>query len=244
MFGLRSRSMVVATSKPGFGCPLPLVEFDIVQAAKAKFTRRITQSLSLAFPHHPRPSWGEVSRLFFAEPLFRASSPDLEHVQKLGSHSTLASPGAHLAAAFQYYWIEAYADEADRNAACGLAAHPDVKYIAVEASDIPTREREQIACGYPIGHRRFDKVFDPIFARAMCNLVEAISRSDRSAEIELSIARTRYTITPIPGRRGRVKFRIDALSLFEGTYEESLERGAEFLEERLVHAVSRPFTVH
>jgi hypothetical protein len=49
------------------------------------------------------------SSFFFAEPRFRASSPDLEHISHLGEHFTLETPGAQLTAAAAYYWIEAYA---------------------------------------------------------------------------------------------------------------------------------------
>lgn len=188
----------------------------------------------------------EISRLSFAEPLFRASSPDIKHLPNLGNNSTLASPGAHLAAAFQYYWIEAYANRTDRNAACGLAAHHDVNYVAVKPTDIPKQERERIACGYPIGHPLFDNVFDLIFASAVRNLVETISSSGTPimAQTELSIARAYYTITPILERSGLVKFQINGLSLFEKTNQRSLDRAAKFLEERLVGAASRPFTIH
>lgn len=63
-------------------------------------------------------------------------------------------------------------------------------------------------------------------------------------QTELSIARTYYTITPILERSGLVKFQIDGLSLFEKTNQRSLDRAAKFLEERLVGAASRSFTIH
>ena len=49
--------------------------------------------------------------------------------------------------ATDYYRIEAYASEADRDAACGQTTHSDVKYVPIRESAIPEEERGEIACG-------------------------------------------------------------------------------------------------
>lgn len=183
-------------------------------------------------------------RCFFAEPLFRGSSPDVARLRTLKGKVTLETPGARLAAASEYYWIEAYSNIADRNAACHLAGNRDVKYVALEPDDIPSAELNRISCGYGIDHPRFEEIFELTFAIALRNLAQTILSGDNAKvrETQFSIARTHYTITPV-SNRGRVRFRIDGLSLFENHDEELLERTAELVEERLLKT-ARESSIH
>jgi hypothetical protein len=144
---------------------------------------------------------------YFVERYFRSESPDLEHVQNLGINCTLDTPGASLAAASEYYWIEACANEADRNRACGLTANEDVRYFAIEAAEVPTNELNRIGCGYGLGHPRFEEVFKLTFAVALQQLAGVISSGDDGREAERAVHRTRlvhHCSDPGPRRAGSV----------------------------------------
>src|SRR5260363_47810 len=70
-----------------------------------------------------------MSKVYLAQPLFDRNSPDFEHLASLPTKFTLDTPGARLALALNYYTVEAYAHQADRDAACGMTAHPDIMYV-------------------------------------------------------------------------------------------------------------------
>jgi hypothetical protein len=218
-------------------------------AVRVKTTSRVSSSLALDFQRDEGNSLADLfSSFFFAEPRFRASSPDLEHISDLGEHVTLETPGAQLAAAAAYYCIEAYATKSDRDTACGLTGNSDVKYVSIQPREIPNREIDRIACGYPMNHPRFEEVFEPTFAITVRKLANEISRhhADTSytpAEAALAIARVYYTIAAIPDG-GKFKFKIDGLSLFEKRHQSTLDRTAKFLEDRLILETSRLVILH
>lgn len=110
-----------------------------------------------------------MNNLYFAQPLFQITSPDYKHLPNLTAGYTIDTPGGSLAGALQYYRIEAYARETDRDAACGMTAHPDIAYEPI--ANVSAEELEKIGCGYAIGHPSFEKVLDPIF----CRLVERLT---------------------------------------------------------------------
>lgn len=172
-----------------------------------------------------------IRRCSFAEPLFRASASDVERMRSLPLGARLGMPGADLAAASDYYWVEAYLNLSDRNAACRVTAHPSVKYIAVAPQDISTSDLSRISCGYDIDHPRFEEVFELTFASAVLSL-HKWGRHWKTAELQLSIARALYIISPVPN--GALRYQIDGLSLFEDHDKDLLERTTELLEERLV----------
>ncbi|MBY9045566.1 hypothetical protein, partial [Pseudomonas fluorescens] len=72
-----------------------------------------------------------MSKVYLAQPLFRQDSPDFPYLANLPAKFTLDTPGGSLAIALNYYTIEAYASKADRDAACGMTAHPDIKYVPI-----------------------------------------------------------------------------------------------------------------
>jgi hypothetical protein len=214
---------------------------------RAKITTRTTPSLTPAFAcGHEEPYTDLLRRCFFAEPLFRGSSPDIAHLGNIRGTVKLDIPGVNLAAASEYYWIEAYASTRDRDAACGLTANRDVKYIALASNDIPRTDLDRISCGYPIGHPRFEEVFELTFATTLRNLANVVSSVDgRMAQAaEFSIGRIHYAITPLPDRGRRFRFRIDGLSLFEKHEQDLLDRTAEYLERRLIAETSKNSTLH
>lgn len=216
-------------------------------ATRAKITTRTTPGLTPAFARcHGEPYADLLRRSFFAEPLFNGASPDMAHVRNLQGNVKLDTPGVNLAAASEYYWIEAYASVRDRDAACGLAANRDVKYIALTSNDIPRAELGRISCGYAIDHPQFEEVFELTFAATLRNLANLVSSNGgrRIQAAEFSIGRVHYAITPLPDRGSRFRFRIDGLSLFEKHEQDLLDRTAEFLEERLVAETSKSRILH
>ncbi len=232
----------------------PWANFSLIHGAqmtelRMKTTTRISPSLALEFQRDEGNSLSDLfSRFFFAEPRFRASSPDLEHMRDLREHFTLKSPGAKLTTAAAYYWIEAYITRADRDAACGLAGGPDVKYFPIRPKEIPNREINRIACGYPINHPRFESVFEPTFAIAVHKLAHEIAchgadRSYTPAAVEFAIARVYYSIAALP-EGSKFRFKIDGLSLFEKRRQCTLDQTAKLLESRLILQTTRLVVLH
>ena len=90
--------------------------------AKAKFVMKTTQiSIRAPLVTHQDPQSELIKRCYFADARFRATSPELKRLRSLRENVNLETPGAHLAAALNYYWLEAYSNPSDRNAACHLA---------------------------------------------------------------------------------------------------------------------------
>lgn len=218
-------------------------------AVRVKMTSRTSSSLALNFPRDDGNSLSDLfSRYFFAEPRFRASSPDLKHISDIGEDFSLEMPGVSLAAAAEYYCIEAYATKADRDRACGLAGSPDVKYVSIQAKEIPHREMSRIACGYALDHPRFEDVFVPIFGITLRTLANEISRHRADAnyapaETAIAVGRVHYTITALPDAK-KFKFKVDGLCLFEKRHQSILDRTAKFLEDRLVLETSQLLILH
>lgn len=170
----------------------------------------------------------------------------MTHVGNLRGDVKLDTPGVNLAATSEYYWIEAYASVRDRDAACGLTANRDVKYIALASNDIPRAELDRISCGYPIGLPKFEEVFELTFTTTLRNLENLVSGGGgrRTQAAEFSIGRVHFAITPLPDRMRRFRFRINGLSLFENHDQDLLDRTAEFLEERLIAETSKSRSLH
>lgn len=178
---------------------------------------------------------------FYAEPRFRASSPDFERLKKLKKKTnlTLNTPGAYLALALDYYRVEAFATKADRNRACGPTAHEDVQYFPVNRDVLLRYDThvEMISCGHRVGDLRFEEVFAPIFAAVVHQLRQEIVHGRRRkanvlARAEISIARACYAISIIRADQW-LTFDIDGLSLFENIEQTTMDRTIAFLNERL-----------
>lgn len=176
-----------------------------------------------------------MSKLYFTQPLFRQDSPDFKHLASLPAHFTLDTPGARLALALNYYACEAYASEIDRDAACGMTAHPDIKYVSVDA--VSDEDIADLSCGHSIDHLHFERVLGPIFNRKVEQLIGKMIGAGRKAEgpiamEALSIARIRYEIQAI-AEHDVVAFKVEGVSLFEKGDRNTIEATCVFLEERL-----------
>jgi len=176
-----------------------------------------------------------MSNLYFAKPLFRETSPDYKHLPNLPAQYTIDTPGGSLAGAIQYYRIEAYARKTDRDAACGMTAHPDIAFVPI--ATVSAEEFEEIGCGYAIDHPSFEKVIDPIFCRLVerlrVKMMNVSPNAEGSIAIEdLSIARTLYIIEAI-AHRHHVRFEIDGIAVFEKEDRTTIEATCAFLKERL-----------
>lgn len=176
-----------------------------------------------------------MPKLYFAQPLFRQDSPDFEHLATLPANFTLDMPGARLALAHNYYSFEAYATEVDRDAACGMTAYSDVKFVPVDT--VPDDEIGELSCGHAINHPDFQTVLDPIFDRKIRRLIGKTIAAGRKAEgpiatEALSIARTRYMIEAI-AEGDIISFEIEGMSLFEKSDRSSIRATCAFLGERL-----------
>lgn len=184
-----------------------------------------------------------MRKAYFAQPLFDQNSPDFEHLRSLPDKFTLNTPGARLALALNYYTVEAYAREADRDAACGMTAHPDIMYVPTD--EVSAEETDMIGCGYPIGHPDFERVLDPIFSRLVERLIGKMMAAGRNAKgpiamEALSVARTRYTIEAI-ANRDSIRFEVDGLAVFEKRERATINATCAFLEERLhLHLLPTP----
>lgn len=176
-----------------------------------------------------------MSDLYFAKPRFDIDSPNYEHLQNLSAGYTIDTPGGSLAGALQYYRVEAYAREADRDAACGMTAYPDIEYVPV--ASVSTEEFETVGCGYAIGHAYFEKVLDPIIRRLVERLSVKIMDISPNAEgsiavEDLSIARTLYIIEAI-SRRRHVTLEIDGIAVFEKEDRRTINATRTFLRRRI-----------
>jgi hypothetical protein len=183
-----------------------------------------------------------MSVQYFAQPCFRKDSPDFAHLRNLPNECTLETPGAFLALAVDYYQIEAYANEADRNAACGPTAHPDVRYFPINEADIGERPADDIGCGYSIDHPKFEEIAEHAFARAIGRLIDRIVQTPHGktgsiATSDLFIARARYTLVAIAGP-AYISFDVHALSAFENIENEVMKRTADYLNNRLMLELS------
>jgi len=185
-----------------------------------------------------------LPNLFYAEPQFRASSPALAQL-KQAKHWTLQTPGITFALATDYYRVEAFATERDRDAACGPTAHEDVRYVSADRRDL---DRENIriadiACGYPVDHPRFDEIVTPIFEAALKRLIRDLMEAPKGqpgivASTLIPIARTRYKISAEQVGEW-INFPVDGLTVFEKADQDLVSRTVEWLENRLKLTASR-----
>lgn len=172
--------------------------------------------------------------MYYAQPQL-GESKEVRDFFRLRVGCTPDMPGARLAMAIDHYTIEAYARRSDRDAACGVTAHPDITYAAVAASCV--KKTDEICCGYSIDHPDFEKVLDPIFSRAAKRLIANMAAADQKAEGPiateiLSIARTCYKIEAI-GERDMIRFRLAWNAFEEKADRTTIEQTCAFLEDRL-----------
>jgi len=212
--------------------------------AKAKFVMKTTQiSIRAPLVTHQDPQSELIKRCYFADARFRATSPELKRLRSLRENVNLETPGAHLAAALNYYWLEAYSNPSDRNAACHLAGYRGVKYEAIESDEILSSDLNRISCGYDIDHPRFEDVFELTLALAL-RCMTIIGEYTKVKKTVLSIARAHYDMRVIPTGGGRAQFQISGLSLFEDHDEDLLGRTADLLAERVIMKTAKEGTVH
>lgn len=176
---------------------------------------------------------------FYAEPQFRASSPDFAKL-KAASDWTLDTPGISLALALDYYRVEAFASEKDRDAAYGQTAHKDVRYVPASRKTLGRDgiTLDAIACGHGVGHPCFDEIVTPIFDAALKQLIGYLieapkDRTGLVASIVIQIARTRYTISS--ERAGDwIKFPVKGLAMFEKNEQGLMDKTIDWLNNRLI----------
>lgn len=180
---------------------------------------------------------------FYAEPRFRKSSPDFAKL-RAATELTLETPGITLALALDYYRVELFATEEDRDLACGPTAHKDVKYFPTTRGALIHAgiSLDDISCGHNVDHPRFGEILTPIFDAAAKRLIKDLvhSSADRDgivASTMIPIARARYTIS-VTSAGDWMNFGVDALSAFEQSNDDVMDRTVEFLEGRLALQIS------
>jgi hypothetical protein len=151
-----------------------------------------------------------------------------------------------LVLAIDYYRIEAFKTEADRDRACGSTAHEDVRYFPIGREELigAGNKIESVACGHTLDHPDFEQVFEPIFDAAHRYLVgkmiqTAHPKNGPVATTVISIARARYTITVVAAEDW-FNFSVEGLCLFEQADPELLESTGRYLEEQLILRLSPP----
>jgi hypothetical protein len=184
-----------------------------------------------------------LPNFFYAEPRFRASSPDIEKL-KGASEWTLDTPGIGFALALDYYRVEAFATKADRDAACGPTAHKDVQYRPASRKDLARGDitLDDLACGHAIDHPRFADVLGPIFDAALKRLIGDVVEAPKDqtgiiASTVIPVARARYTISAV--RDGDwIKFPVEGLAAFEKVDGELMDRTVTYMQDRLTLQMS------
>jgi hypothetical protein len=184
-----------------------------------------------------------LPNFFYAEPRFRASSPDIAKL-KGASEWTLDTPGISFALALDYYRVEAYATRKDRDAACGPTAHEDVQYRPASRKDIARGDitLDDIACGHAIDHSRFAEVLGPIFDAALKRLIGDVVEAPKDqggiiATAVIPVARARYKISAV--RNGDwIRFPVEGLAAFEKIDGELMDQTVTYLQDRLTLQMS------
>lgn len=199
-------------------------------------------------PQTTTPALNSTSPVFYAEPRFRSSSPDFAKLRG-ATELTFATPGARLALALDYYRIEAYASQKERDLACGPTGHDDVRYFPIRRNMLNSAGSlvDSISCGYTIDHPNFEKIFDPIFDKTLRCLIGDVIRAPTSDTGEiaargLTIARVRYNISAI-AKGEWLSFDVIGFSLFEPVERQLVERTIDFLNGRLILHLS-PSLLH
>lgn len=194
-------------------------------------------------PRNRKPELESTSQLFYVEPRFRGSSPDVAKLRGV-TELTPETPGARLGMALHYYRPEAYATRHDRDHACGPTAHEDIRYFPARRKTLVGAGNlwDSVSCGYTIDHPRFEEIFSPLFDEALRSLIGDVIRAPRHSKGEiaaqvLTIARVRYTIAAIV--KGEwLSFDVSGFSLFEQVERDLVERTIEFLNGRLILCLS------
>jgi hypothetical protein len=177
----------------------------------------------------------------YAEPQLRTSSLDAVAPKlKAATKRTLDTPGIDLVLALDYYRVEAFATARDRDAACGLTAHRDVRYVPAERRTLNRGglALDDIACGYTVDHPRFEEIAVPLVDNALKRLVEALMNAAENhtgviASATVSIARVEYTISA--ERTGDwIKFPIGARALFETTNSGIIDKTIDWLHHHVM----------
>ena len=186
-----------------------------------------------------------LPHFFYAEPQLRGSSLDVVAPKlKAATEWTLDTPGIDLVLALDYYRAEAFATARDRDAACGLTAHRDVRYVPAEQRTLNRGDLslDEIACGYNVNHPRFDEIAVPIVDCALKRLVRdlmnvAENHTGVIASTTVSIARVNYTI--LAERNGDwIKFPIGARTHFEQTDSDIIDRTIDWLHHHVMLTAS------
>jgi hypothetical protein len=176
--------------------------------------------------------------LFYTQPTFRADSPDFAKA-KGQTEWTLETPGIGLVLALDYYRVEAFASEHERDARCGPTGHRDVRYVPATMKDLRRNDItvDGIACGHDIDHPMFDAVVSPLFEASMRRLIGDVmdnpnKTGDEIASTEIIIARARYSIKA-KWVGEWIKFPISAMVVFEKGDRDIMDRTICWLENRL-----------
>jgi hypothetical protein len=177
-------------------------------------------------------------KFFYTQPTFRAASPDLDKLRGQTAW-TLQTPGIGLRLALDYYRFEAFGTKHERDARCGPTAHQDVRYAPATTKDLRSNDItiDMIACGHDIDHPMFDTVVSPLFDAAFRRLIREVVDSPKNtegviAESEIIIARARYSMKA-ESAGGWIKFPVSALTVFEKTNRDVMDRTAAWLENRI-----------
>ena len=182
-----------------------------------------------------------LPNFFYAEPRFRAASEDLAKLKKAPKQKwTLDTTNLPFGLALDYYRVEAFVAKSDRDAACGLTAHQDVRYVPASRRSLMRGEitLDNIACGHTIDHPHFEDVFDPIFEAALRRLIgEVLAASDDQAgtvaSAAITIARVRYTISAVSAGDW-IEFPVKGEAAFEEADQDLMQQTIAYLGERLM----------
>lgn len=184
-----------------------------------------------------------LPKAFYAEPRFRKSSPDFARL-RAATELTLETPGIALALALDYYRVEVFATEEDRDLACGPTAHEDVKYFATTRMALVDAgiALKDISCGYNVDHPRFGEILTPVFDAAVKRLIKDLlqsctGRNEIVASTMIPIARARYTIS-VTSAGDWLNFGVSAYSAFEQSHDDVMDRTVKYLEGRVALQLS------
>jgi hypothetical protein len=182
----------------------------------------------------------------YSEPRFHSSSPDFIKL-KGAAELTIDTPGAALALAMDYYRVEAFASEEDRDLACGPTEREDVRYFPVSRGALIKRSTDllDIACGHSLDHPAFERIVSPLFCRTIQEVVKDASTTLGQpkemggviAKCPITIARVRYNLSLIKSGDW-LNFDVEAISLFEQMDTDLVDRTIRHLQEALVDQLS------
>lgn len=182
----------------------------------------------------------------YCEPRFHSSSPDFKKLEK-ATELTINTPGAALALAMDYYRVEVFASDEDRDLACGPTEREDVRYFPVsrEALIDSSTDLLEIACGHSLDHPAFERIVSPIFNRTIQEVLKVASIALKEpkaaggiiAKYPITIARVRYNLSIIKSGEW-LNFDVEAISLFEHMDGDLVDRTIQYLHDALVDRLS------